>query len=299
MAGIVSYVTSRIMRRIERNRPLAEFTTFRIGGPADHFLACESHSDVQQAADFCRQEGLTLRVIGGGSNLLIADEGVRGMVIDISKLKSVRLYGDRVAVEGGMKLNTLVATTAREGLAGLEGLAAIPGTVGGAIAMNAGGRYGEIGSVVERVVIVTPDGTMEQLTKEELRFSYRESQLRGGIVVEAYLKLNFGDASALVQTMSRISADKLGSQPYKLPSAGCTFRNPKGSEHSAGKLIEMAGLKGTRVGEAQVSTMHANFIVNLGHARAADVEELTRVTRERVYETYGVKLEREVKHWAA
>lgn len=242
---------------------------------------------------------MPLHVLGGGSNLLVSDEGVRGMVIELSSLKGVRLNRTYAYVDAGAKLSSVVAQTTRAGLGGMEGLAGIPGTVGGAICMNAGGRYGETGDTVERVVLVTREGELRQVSHEELRFGYRHSQLDGAIVVEVVFKLTRGDAGALTATQSLIGKGKIAAQPYNQHSAGCIFRNPAGAECGAGALIDRAGLKGERVGDAQISDRHANFIVNLGAARCRDVETLIERAQKRVHDAFGVELQTEVKRWAA
>jgi len=299
MATPTDLITPTFLRKLDTNRPLAGLTTFRIGGPADGFITCESIDDVRAAAAYAKAEGKPLSVIGGGSNLLIADEGVRGVVVDISKMKSIHHFGTRVIAEGGAKLTSVIGYSARKGLQGIEGIAGIPGTVGGAVAMNAGGRYGEIGDAVESVEVITPDGELLRLSHRELRFGYRTSHLRKGIVVTVFLQLEEGESRFLTARAAEIAQAKVAAQPYTQFSAGCIFRNPEGSAHGAGKLVDMAGLKGECIGDAMISDRHANFIVNRGDARASDVVSLIERAKSRVKETFGIALETEVKRWAA
>lgn len=287
------------IRSIQSARSLAGLTTFRIGGPAFAFISCESIEDIQRAIAYAEAEGKSVRPIGGGSNLLIDDAGVDAVVIDISKLKSVQHEGTRVIADAGAKLTSVIGYAARKGLAGIEGIAGIPGTIGGAIAMNAGGKYGEIGDAVEAVDVITQSGDLIRMSKAELNFGYRCSSLNNGIVVRVFLQLDEGESRSLTARAAEISRAKVAAQPYTQFSAGCIFRNPQGSEHGAGKLVDMAGLKGERAGDAMISDRHANFIVNCGEARAADVISLIERAQARVENSFGVKLQTEVKRWAA
>ncbi|MCA8940405.1 MAG: UDP-N-acetylmuramate dehydrogenase [Planctomycetes bacterium] len=289
----------RIASKVRQDFPLAPLTTFRIGGNADAYLQVSDGAETAQVVGAARQAGIPLAVIGGGSNLLVPDEGIRGLVLDLAQLKSIHADGKSVRVEAGVKLTKAITWTVNRGLAGLEGLAAIPGTIGGALAMNAGGRYGEIGDFVASVETISPKGGMETLDAEYLRFGYRHTQLDGHIVTAVNLRLGEGDAGLLKATMARISREKLAAQPYEKPSAGCIFTNPTGSELSAGRLVDQSGLKGLRRGDAQISEKHGNFIVNLGKARATDVEDLILEAKRRVFERFGIELKTEVRRWAA
>lgn len=287
----------RIRPRVQCNVPLAPFTTWRIGGPAEFLVHAQSLRDVADTVAACRAANLPLYVLGGGSNLLIADEGVRGVVLSLHAMKKMQAFGNKVHVEAGANLGTLVTRCNQAGIGGPHGLAGIPGTLGGALAMNAGGRYAEIADFVERVVWLNPQGELESLYKEEIDFGYRRSGLRFGVVIEAVLAGHHAAAPELMAKSREIIKEKLACQPYQEFSAGCCFQNPMGN--SAGRLIDQAGCKGLSVGGAQVSEMHGNFIVNAGNARAAEVLELMQRVTERVNETQGVLLKPEVQMWPA
>lgn len=277
--------------------PLAPLTTFRIGGAAALLVEPASLRDVSDLLAACRASGVPLFVLGGGSNLLVSDEGVPGVVVSLARLKKIQVIGSHVIAQAGANLATLVTRCSQAGVAGPQALAGIPGTVGGALAMNAGGRHGEIADWVERVIWVNPRGELESLYREEIAFGYRSSTLREGVVVEAWLHGGVGEPAELAARARTILQEKLAAQPYSEFSAGCAFQNPKGM--SAGRLIDLAGCKGLGVGGAQVSTMHGNFIVNTGSATASQVLELMRVVQERVQAAHGVRLEPEVRIWPA
>lgn len=286
---------SRIRRLVQERRPLAPLTTLRVGGAARYFVEANSLRDVADTLEACRAQGLPLRVLGGGSNVLIAERGVEGMVLSLAKMRRIATFGHKVHAQAGASLGALVTRCARAGIAGPEGLSGIPGSLGGALAMNAGGQYGEIADFVERVVWINPQGELQSLYREEIEFSYRRSQLSGGVVIEAILSGHLGEAGALLARASRITREKRARQPYSVLSAGCCFKNPKGN--SAGRLIDLAGCKGMKVGDAMVSRLHGNFIVNRGGAGAGEILKLMRQVRARVFDHHGVKLEAELKIW--
>ncbi|MCB9894101.1 MAG: UDP-N-acetylmuramate dehydrogenase [Planctomycetes bacterium] len=285
----------RLHERLRCNEPLSPHTTLRVGGPAEYYVEATSLRDVADTVHAARELGLPLHVLGGGSNLLIADEGVKGVVLCLHGMKSINVFGSKVQVQAGANLSTLVNRCSAEGLAGPQTLAGIPGTVGGALAMNAGGRYGEIADYVERVIWINPEGELQSLYREEIKFAYRISELRHGVVIEAVLQGTVGDRKALIAHARDILQQKLAAQPYSEFSAGCAFKNPMGQ--SAGKIIDLAGCKGLRVGGAQVSDRHGNFIINTGEARAAEVIELMRQVTQRVFEAHGIELQPEVQVW--
>lgn len=287
---------SEIRRRMVTNHPLAPMTTLRIGGNAERYLRPRSHGDVAAAIKLANGEEWPLWVIGSGANLLVPDEGVRGLVLDLADMKQVAIEGRFIRAEAGARLPKVVSMACRAGLAGLEGLAAIPASVGGATAMNAGGKFGEFGDSVESVTVVRADGAMCRLSRADVGFGYRGTALNGAMVLGVTLALAPGDATALTRTVAEISAAKLASQPYDLPSAGCTFRNPA-TGPSAGTLIDRTGLKGLRRGDACISERHANFIVNLGQATAAQVLALAEEVRRLVHEAHGVELHYEIRRW--
>jgi len=288
---------ARIRARVQCEFPLAPLTTWRIGGPAQYLVHAQSLRDVADTVAACRAANQPLYVLGGGSNLLIADEGVRGVVLSLHAMKKMQAFGNKVHVEAGANLGTLITRCNQSGIGGLHGLAGIPGTVGGALAMNAGGRYAEIADFVERVVWLNPQGGLESLYREEIDFAYRRSGLRFGVVIEAVLAGHHMLPAELTAKTREIIKEKLGCQPYQEFSAGCCFQNPMGN--SAGRLIDLAGCKGLSVGGAQVSQVHGNFIVNTGNARANEVLELMQQVTQRVNETQGVQLRPEVQMWPA
>lgn len=285
----------RMHDRVQANYPLASLTTLRIGGPAQWFVRAQTLRDVADTVLISRERGLPLRVLGGGSNLLIADEGVSGIVLSLHGMKQLRMFGHHVQVQAGASLAGLVARCAASGIAGPEGLAGIPGNVGGALAMNAGGRYAEIADFVERVVWINPDGEVESLYREEIDFAYRISSLRAGVIIEAVLKGVPGDREKLLARSREIMAEKLAVQPYSEFSAGCAFKNPKGE--SAGRLIDQAGCKGLSIGGAKVSDRHGNFFVNSGNARASELRALLQQVQQRVAEVHGITLQTEIQIW--
>ncbi len=285
----------RLRDRVQPGLPLAKLTTLRIGGPAEYYVAASSLRDVADTAAAARESGLPLHVLGGGSNLLISDEGIPGIVLTLHGMKKIAPFGTKVQVQAGANLSALVAACSAAGIAGPQGLAGIPGNVGGALAMNAGGRYGEIADYVERVIWINPQGELQSLYREEIAFEYRSSSLRQGVVIEAVIEGKPGNRSELIARARSILREKLAAQPYSEFSAGCTFKNPKGQ--SAGLVIQQAGCKGLSVGGATVSERHGNFIVNRGDARAADILALMALIQRRVFEASGIELQPEVQIW--
>ncbi|MHC4841136.1 MAG: UDP-N-acetylmuramate dehydrogenase [Planctomycetota bacterium] len=277
------------------NHYLAPLTTYRIGGHAKFYVEAETIRDVALTTRFAREQGIPLYVLGGGSNLLIDDAGVDGLVLNLKRMKSVRRFGTKVCVQAGANLGMFINQCNTAGLAGPHGLAGIPGTVGGALAMNAGGRYAEIFDFVESVVWITPGGELQSRYKEEIEFGYRLSELRLGVILEATISTTRGQPSELVAETRRIQAEKLSVQPYRKFSAGCAFKNPK--DKSAGLCIDEAGCKGLSIGDAKVSMKHGNFIVNEGKARASDVKELMEQVTDRVKQVHGVSLQPEIQFW--
>lgn len=268
-----------------------------VGGPARVLVCPRSPAELRKALHICRQQSLPIYVMGGGSNILVRDEGIQAAVfrLPLPRTGAFRRQGPRIRAAAGFPLPRLVRRAAELGLSGLEGLAGVPGTLGGAIACNAGTRYRQIGELVEQVTVMTREGEEKVLDKNELEFSYRASNLQGEIVLEARLKLAPGNAYRIQRRFARMLEEKCLSQPVGDRSAGCVFKNPPG--HAAGELIEKAGLKGKVAGGAQISTRHANFIVNTGNASAGDVLALIDLARERVRQAFGIKLELEIDLW--
>jgi UDP-N-acetylmuramate dehydrogenase len=280
---------------------LSPYTTYRIGGKADCFIEARSAEEMKRAVAYARSRSMPFFVLGGGSNVLFDDEGVRGLVI--RNLSSKVHFSDRsVSAESGVPLATLLSESQRRGLAGLEFLAGIPGSLGGAIFGNAG-AYGKcVGDCVEQAVVITPDGEEMVVPGDSFRFCYRSSRLKtkGGIVLSATLALSAGDPEAILHEMKRITEERRQKHPAGMGSCGCYFKNVDGSDGSgrrisAGRLLEEAGAKEMAVGKARVSPLHANFIVNPGGATAEEIRALGELCRQRVKEKFGIRLEEEVR----
>jgi len=282
---------------LRRDRQLAPLTTFGIGGEADYFFEPRTLAELQEACRTAHGLGVNVRVLGGGSNVLIADEGVRGAVISMGRFETgaIERRGGRVCVSAGVKLGRLLRRCAAWGLSGLESLAGIPGTVGGAVCMNAGGRAGCIGERVLALELTGTDGRLRRLVAEEIVWGYRTVDIGNALVTYVELELETTPPAAVEARMNQVFQRKRATQPMLQRSAGCFFRNPEGD--SAGRLMDAAGLKGTRCGGAEVSSKHANFLVNAGGATAEDVLELVRFVRRAVMRKHNVRLENEVECW--
>lgn len=276
-------------------------TTFRIGGPADIFVTPGDADSLKKAVECCKAFNIPWMIIGNGSNLLVSDKGIRGVVFQIFKtMDSVRFEpardgATRVVAGAGILLSRLARTIAWEGLSGFEFASGIPGTFGGAVTMNAGAYGGEMQSFIDTVTVLTADGHIRTLRQDALDFGYRTSiiQKEKMIVLEAALKLKTGDREEIMARIEELSARRREKQPLEYPSAGSTFKRPVG--YFAGKLIEDCGLKGFCVGKAQVSPKHSGFVINTGEATAEDVLGLIRHIQETVYERFGVTMEPEVR----
>jgi UDP-N-acetylmuramate dehydrogenase len=278
--------------------PLRDFTWYRLGGPARWL--CEPRDERELAAAFARIHAARVpwRVLGGGANVIARDEGFDGAVIRLcgAEFERIEFSDDTVIAGAAADLPKLVRATLAQGLVGLEVLAGIPGTVGGAIRMNAGGHQGEIGQFVRQVRLVDSDGQLVTRSAATLGFSYRNANLQDGIVLDVTLALQRGDAEEALRRYRVIWNAKYESQPpLAARSSGCVFKNPPGQ--SAGRLLDQAGLKGTRIGGAEISTRHANFIVADGGATSQDVLNLIQLAKERVRQTTGIELEPEVEIW--
>ncbi|MBI3269960.1 MAG: UDP-N-acetylmuramate dehydrogenase [Planctomycetes bacterium] len=277
-----------------RDEPMARHTTYKLGGPARFFLQPGSADELAGMLAEARSLGLAPRFLGGGANVLVRDEGVDA-VVAFRRFQRFEVEGEAVLAGAGLNLMALIQRTRERGLAGLETLVGIPGSLGGSVFGNAGGKYGELGDVVEAVTVLDAGGRVRTLTRAEAGFQYRRSRLDGMAVLEARLALARGEPARLKEISQRIHEEKAKSQPLSLPSAGCVFKNPPGDK--AGRVIEAAGLKGRRLGGALVSPVHANFITNQGGARARDVLELVEVVQAEVKRRLGVELELEIKVW--
>jgi UDP-N-acetylmuramate dehydrogenase len=277
--------------------PLAPLTWLKVGGPAQTFIEPRNPDELQAVIRCCFEQGVPVRVLGGGSNLLVHDEGVAGVVIRLAgePFEFVSVQGHTVRAGAGALLSHVVGRSVEAGLAGLEPLVGIPGTIGGALRGNAGGRSGDIGSVTTAVTVITGRGERFVRRDEELSFEYRSSSINELAVVEAEFTLQAGEPEAISQRMRKLWIMKKSSQPLAFQSAGCVFKNPRSL--SAGALIEQAGLKGIKVGGCEVSDRHANFFVTHPGATAKDVLQLIDLVRAKVAETHGVDLELELQVW--
>jgi UDP-N-acetylmuramate dehydrogenase len=278
--------------------PLAPFTTWRIGGPAEILAQPEDRDDLIAAVRWASSSGTPWRVLGNGSNLLVRDEGVRGLVLRVRKgISRVAVDGTRVLTEAGASFPAVANLAASRGLAGIEFGAGIPGTIGGAVVMNAGWHEHEIGNVIESVEVLEIDGSVETLGRDACEFGYRKSALRGrwGVVLAAALALERDDPAAVSARLESYAASRKASQPTELPSCGSVFLKPEGD--FAGRLIEQAGLKGARSGDVEVSPKHANFFVNLGRGTSSDVLALVERVEREVASRFGVSLVREFEVW--
>ncbi len=277
------------------NEPMSRHTTFRVGGPADVFFLPETGGQVARALEAARQRGVEAHVIGNGSNLIVRDGGVRGLVICLGEgMSAIAREGNTVTAQAGATLAKVAAFAQAEGLSGLEFASGIPGTLGGGCAMNAGAYGGQLSDcLIDAEVLL--DGQTRWMAVDQLGMGYRTSlPLRqGGVVLSARFELKEDDPAAILVRMKELNARRRDKQPLNYPSAGSTFKRPEG--HFAGALIEGAGLKGRRVGGAQVSEKHAGFIVNAGGATASDVLALIRVVQDAVLARDGVRLETEVR----
>ena len=285
--------TAAFGEAVSFDEPMARHTLYKIGGPADVFVHATRLGLLRSAVQFAAEHALALHVIGHGSNLLVPDDGVRGLVVRAA-LTTAHVEGTALTVGAGVALPQAAALAAKHALGGLEFAVGIPGTVGGALVMNAGCHGREIGELVEQVDVVARDGEVRTLARDECRFAYRTSNLReqGVAIAGATLRLVPDDAAAIEQRMGEHRAWRADTQPHGRPNAGCVFKNPPGD--AAGRLIDKAGCKGLGVGGAEVSTVHANFIINRDGATYADVTRLIETVRERVAAQFGIRLELEL-----
>jgi UDP-N-acetylmuramate dehydrogenase len=290
--------------RIHSRASLAPLTTLKVGGPADLLLLAESADEVHRAAAFARKAGLPLTVLGGGSNVLVSDAGVRGLVVRVRGGRTVSIGDDRIRADAGVTINGLVRWTIAHSRAGLEAWAGTPGTVGGAIFGNAHFRGRNIGELVDRVLLLDRQGVVHDVPSAGMEFGYDYSRLHrtGEVVLQADFRVTRGDPDALRAVARESLAYRKATQPLALPSAGCIFQNPDpavdrlpdGMPCSAGALVDRAGLKGVAAGAARVSSTHANFIVNEGAATASDVRSLIERCQREVEARFGVRLREEI-----
>jgi UDP-N-acetylmuramate dehydrogenase len=295
MKALESELRAKFGARVRAAMPLAELTSFRIGGPADLFVAVEDEAELMHAKAAAYRAGIPCFCLGAGTNLLVSDRGMRGLVVRLGDgFAKVRIDDAKVVAGAAAAFGTLVQEVVDRGLAGLEFGEGIPGTVGGGLVMNAGAFGGEIAKVVTLVHGVTESGEALAMSKDEVKFAYRRTELPAHfIITRVDFELARGDRAQLTARVAELHAKRASRQPPGVPNAGSIFKNPPGN--FAGKLLEGAGLKGTRLGGAAFSDQHANFIVNLGGAQAAEVRALIDMARNKVKERSGVWLEPEVR----
>ena len=274
---------------------MRKHTTFRVGGPADFFVSVKSRDALLRVTSFLKENGISYFLLGNGSNLLVSDAGYRGVILQLSgDLAEISFDGECVTAGAGVQLMRLAAQAAERGLSGMEFASGIPGTVGGAIVMNAGAYGGEMGQVVESADIFFPGEGIVTMTNPDLHFGYRHSVLKEkeGVVLSTALRLHFGEKETIIEKIAELKEQRREKQPLEYASAGSTFKRPEGA--FAGKLIADAGLKGYAIGDACVSEKHAGFLVNKGNATAAEIRQLIREVQEKVQQTSGYLLEPEV-----
>lgn len=282
---------------VRQNEPLAMHTWFQLGGPAEYFAEPESIEELAALAQRCHEEGVEARLLGQGSNILVRGEGVPGLVIHLSApaFCGIQVEGYSLVAGGGALLGRTVTTAVHQGLAGLETLIGIPGTVGGALHGNAGTNSGNIGQWTLQATVMTSNGDIHQRGSDELVFGYRQSSLDDLVILDVRCELEKDNPHDLAQRMQKQWIIKKASQPMGHQCAGCVFKNPRGV--SAGELIDNAGLKGTRVGGAVVSDRHANFIIAEPECSSQDVLRLIELVRGQVHDRLGIELELELEIW--
>lgn len=282
--------------RFKVNEPMENHTTFRVGGPADYYVTPATQEELVKVIDCCKAEDIPYYIIGNGSNLLVSDKGYRGTVIQIFKtMNRIEVNENHITAQAGALLSGIAAKALECSLTGFEFASGIPGTLGGACVMNAGAYGGEMKDVLKQVTLLSQEGMIFTIPVQELELGYRTSIIakKGHIVLEAVLELKHGNMQEIRMLMEDLKEKRVTKQPLEFPSAGSTFKRPKG--YFAGKLIQDSGLRGYQVGGAQVSEKHCGFVINRGHATAADIAELIRQVSEKVYADSGVMLEPEVK----
>jgi UDP-N-acetylmuramate dehydrogenase len=290
-------IFSGLEKIVETNYPLAKDTWYGLGGPADYFIRPETVEQLKTIARRCNENNIPIYVLGFGSNLLINDDGLRAAVIKLEaeKFEQTQFDGEQLTAWAGAKLSELVLTCVKKGLSGIEALTGIPGSIGGAVRMNAGGNFGDIGAAIETVTLMDSQGDIFEKSKPELMFDYRSTNITAQFILNARLKLTSADPEQIMRTVKEIWIYKKNSQPLNTRNCGCVFKNPRGV--SAGALIDRAGLKGLQIGGAVVSEKHANFIIAEKGCKSRDVVRLIDAVKERVKEQFGIELELEIEIW--
>ncbi len=282
--------------RIKTKEPMKDYTSFKVGGLADFMVTPESVEELKKVIAFCRKKHLSFFILGLGSNILVRDKGIRGVVIKLgNSFKNMTIDGERISAEAGISLSYLAKEASAYGLSGLEFAEGIPGSLGGAVVMNAGAYGGEMKDILTEVTAINYNGDIKKYTPDEMSMAYRKSifQLNGDTVISAVIQLHKDKQESIQARMDDYAFRRQEKQPLEFPSAGSTFRRPP--NHFVGPMIEELGLKGYKIGGAQVSTKHAGFIINTGNATASDILELIAFIQKRVKERYGVELQTEIK----
>lgn len=297
MKTLFNELTEANIGKVLENEPLAKHTTIKIGGPADIYIEPKSTDSLCKAIEIIKDNNVKWTVIGRGSNLLVADKGIEGVVIKLGAgMDDFDLNGEILTVGGGCSVIRLATIISKKGFSGLEFASGIPGSIGGAVYMNAGAHGSDMSNIVVKARILFDDGTIQWLSNQELEFSYRTSILqekRPGICIEAVLQLKTGEKEDIVAVMQKNKDYRRDTQPWNYPCAGSIFRNPL--PNYAGQLVEAAGLKGYQLGGAKISEMHGNFIVNAGGATAQDVLDLIEFVKKTILEKYDITMETEVE----
>jgi UDP-N-acetylmuramate dehydrogenase len=282
---------------VETDYPLAKSTWYGLGGPADYFIRPKTVEQLKKIVKRCNENNIPIYVLGFGSNLLINDEGLRAAVIKLEAEKFVQAQfnGEQLTAWAGAKLSELVLTCVKKGLSGIEALTGIPGSIGGAVRMNAGGAFGDIGAAIGTVTLMDSQGNVFEKSKPELMFDYRRTNITAKFILNARLNLASTDPEQIMRTVKEIWIYKKNNQPLNTRNCGCIFKNPRGV--SAGALIDRAGLKGLQIGGAIVSEKHGNFIIAEKGCKSRDVVRLIDAIKERVEEQFGIELELEIEIW--
>ncbi len=289
------WASGLIKGKVLFDAPMRQFTSMKVGGPADSLFFPRNVDELAKVVRSARRKKFPLLVLGKGTNLVVRDKGVRGWVVNLTQgMKKIRMDGEVVEAEAGLPLQRLVQFSIQKSLTGIEPFSGIPGTVGGGVAMNAGAWGAELKDVLLSVTLMREDGEIVERSRSRLRFSYRGLVIPSSwIILKGRFRLKKGKKEEILERVKSYSEMRKKKQPLDYPSAGSIFKNPK--EGAAGKWIEEAGLKGFRIGQAMISERHANFIINLGRAKAEEVIRLMEFVEKKVYEERGISLEREVK----
>jgi UDP-N-acetylmuramate dehydrogenase len=290
-------IFSGLKEIVETDYPLAKRTWYGLGGPADYFIRPKTIEQLKKAVHRCNENDIPIYVMGLGSNLLISDDGLRAAVIKLEseQFAQMQFRGEQVTAWAGAELSKLVLTCVQKGLSGLEALTGIPGSVGGAVKMNAGGNFGDFGSAVESVTLMDGRGSVFEKSKPELVFDYRTTNISAKFILSAQARLSVGDPEQIMRTVKEVWIYKKNNQPLNTRNAGCIFKNPPNA--AAGALIDRAGLKGLQIGGAVVSEKHANFIIARKGCKSSDVMRLIETVQQKVKEKFSVELELEIEIW--